>query len=285
VNKVYACLDGRTDTAAVIDWAVWAARRLAIPLEFVHVLGHLPGHGVVGDFGASTGLASQEAALQELSVLDEQQARWAQEFGQALLAAACERAAAAGLAHHGSRLRHGELCATAQDLEGDARLFVLGQHPQAGATSRMHMDHHVEQLVRALHRPVLVVCADHFLPPERVVVAFDGSPTAQRIVERVAASPLLLGLPLVLAMAATDVAAARKRLTRACEHLRTAGFDVTAELHQGLPQDVLRQVLSSHAAGLLVMGAYAHSRIREFVLGSTTTALLRTSSVPVLVLH
>ena len=41
----------------------------------------------------------------------------------------------------------------------------------------------------------------------------------------------------------------------------------------------------SRAAGLLVMGAYGHARIREFVLSSTTTALLRSSSVPVLVLH
>lgn len=285
MNKVYACIDGQPGTSAVIDWAVWAAQRLAIPLEFLHVLERPPGHVAAGDFSAPIGLSSQEAPLQEITALDEQQARQAQELGRALLAAACGRAAAAGLARHDSRLRHGELSANALDLEGDARLFVLAQHPQIGATSRMHMDHHVERLVRAVHRPVLVVSGDAFLPPERVVVAFDGSPTAQRIVERVAASPLLLGLPLVLTMAASKGAVAGKRLTKACEHLRTAGFDVSAELHQGPPREVLPQVLSSHAAGLLVMGAYGHARIREFVLGSTTTALLRSSSVPVLVLH
>jgi nucleotide-binding universal stress UspA family protein len=149
----------------------------------------------------------------------------------------------------------------------------------------MHMDHHVERLVRAAHRPVLVVSGEAFVLPERVVVAFDGSLTAQRIVERVAASPLLLGLPLVLAMAASKGAVARKRLSAACESLRAAGFDVAAEVQQRQPQEVLPQVLLSHAAGLLVMGAYGHGRIRELVLGSTTTALLRSSSVPVLVLH
>jgi nucleotide-binding universal stress UspA family protein len=285
VNKVYACIDGQTGTSAVIDWAVWAAQRLAIPLEFLHVLERPPGHAAAADFIAPVGLASQEAPLQEITALEDQQARQAQELGQAVLAAACERAVAAGLAHRDSRLRHGELSANALDLEGDARLFVLGQHPQAGATSRMHMDHHVERLVRAVHRPVLVVSGEAFVPPERVVVAFNGSLTAQRIVERVAASPLLLGLPLVLAMAASKGAAARKRLSAACESLRTAGFDVAAEVQQGQPQEVLPQVLLSHAAGLLVMGAYGHGRIRELVLGSTTTALLRSSSVPVLVLH
>ena len=34
---------------------------------------------------------------------------------------------------------------------------------------------------------------------------------------------------------------------------------------------------------LLVMGAYGHSRIREFIVGSTTTALIRTVATPVLV--
>lgn len=33
------------------------------------------------------------------------------------------------------------------------------------------------------------------------------------------------------------------------------------------------------------MGAYGHSRIRHLIVGSTTTALLRLSAVPVLILR
>ena len=33
---------------------------------------------------------------------------------------------------------------------------------------------------------------------------------------------------------------------------------------------------------MLVLGAYGHSRIREFLIGSTTTELLRRCRVPVL---
>ncbi|WP_370870719.1 universal stress protein [Polaromonas sp.] len=35
----------------------------------------------------------------------------------------------------------------------------------------------------------------------------------------------------------------------------------------------------------LVMGAYGHSRIRQLIVGSTTTTLLRLSKVPVLILR
>lgn len=40
--------------------------------------------------------------------------------------------------------------------------------------------------------------------------------------------------------------------------------------------------VKQQAINLLVMGAYGHSRIREFILGSTTTTMVRTCLVPVL---
>lgn len=226
-------------------------------------------------------LGSQETPLEELATLDEPQSRQDEELGQRLPAAACE----AGLVRHAGRLRHGDLAAVALDLEDDARLFVLGQSAADEAASGRHWEHSMERLVHAVHRPVLVVPGKTFLPPERVVIAFDGRSTAQRAVERIAVSALLQGLPMVVAMAATTVHTVRERLEQCCERLRTAGFEVTGELQQGVPQDVLPQVLSSHAAGLLVVGAYGHSRTRQVLLGSTTTTLQRLSKVPVLVMH
>jgi len=36
---------------------------------------------------------------------------------------------------------------------------------------------------------------------------------------------------------------------------------------------------------LLVMGVYGHSRIRQFLVGSTTTQMLRTTTSPLLLLR
>jgi nucleotide-binding universal stress UspA family protein len=285
MNKVYACIDGQPRVAAVTNWAIWSARRLDIPLVFVHVLQRTTTSGPTVDIGGGAGLASQEAPLEELATLDEIVSRQDDDLGQRLLNAACEQAAAAGMVRYEGRLRHGDLAAVALDLDGDARLFVLAQQALNGVTSGAHWEQPVERLVRAVHRPVLIVPGKAFAPPERLVLAFDGSPTTQRVVERVAVSPLLQGLPLVVAMVAPDTHVAQTSLVVACGRLRTAGFDVCGELHQGVPQDVVPQILSSHAASLLVMGAYGHSRIRQLLLGSTTITLLRSSKAPVLVLH
>lgn len=285
MNKVYACVEGQANAGAVVDCALWSTRRLDVPLVFVHVMAPAPTPGPASDWGTAAGLAPQEDPLEDLATLDERQARQEEELGRRLLDAACERTAAAGFMRHESLLRHGDLPAVAQDLEGDARLFVLAQHASEGAISGGHWEQLLERLVRAVHRPVLVVPGRSFVPPERLVLAFDGSPTAQRAVEGVAASPLLQGLPVVVAMATADRHAKQDSLAAACERLRAAGFDVCGEMHPGVPQDVLPRVLSSHAASLLVMGAYGHSRIRQLLLGSTTVTLLRSSKVPVLVLH
>lgn len=47
----------------------------------------------------------------------------------------------------------------------------------------------------------------------------------------------------------------------------------------------LPHYLTAHSVDLLVMEYYGHSRIRQLIIGSTTTTLLRTSPVPVLVLR
>jgi nucleotide-binding universal stress UspA family protein len=58
-------------------------------------------------------------------------------------------------------------------------------------------------------------------------------------------------------------------------------------LAQTLPRvsDVLTQHLREQDAGLLVMGAYGHSRFREAILGGATRNMLEKAEVPVLMAH
>lgn len=240
---------------------------------------------LVTDYSGAIGLGSQETLLAELSALDAQRGKLAQEAGRQLLAGARQRAAAAGVAMLYVRLRHGELIDTVQEMEPDARLFVLVQHLHADGAARFHLDHHIERVIRAVKRPVLVSTGAAFEAPKRFAIAFDGSPTARKTIDTVARSPMLKGLPVLLAMAGADMPQARQQLEDARLALTASGFDVAVELVHGEPEDVLPAVLKAQGASLLVMGAYGHSRIRQMIVGSTTTTLLRLSDVPVLILR
>lgn len=285
MNKVYACIDGLANTSAVIDCAAWSALRLGVPLELLHVLQRNMERPQVTDYSGSIGLGAQEALLAQLSELDEQRGTLAQEAGRRLLSAARERAAALGVSQLDTRLRRGDLLDTVLEMEPDARLFVLGEHYHASAASRIHLDHHVERVIRSVKRPVLVATGEQFEAPRRVVIAFDGSPTALKTVETVARSPLLTGLPVLVAMAGVETTLARQQLEDARMVLTAAGFEAEVDLILGEPEEVLPALVKSQHAALLVMGAYGHSRIRQLIVGSTTTTLLRLSEVPVLVLR
>lgn len=284
MNKVYACIDGLANSACVIDWAAWSALRLDTPLELLHVLERAD-RPLVTDFSGAIGLGAQEALLDELSALDAQRAKLAQEAGRQMMADARLRAAAAGVERLNVRLRHGELTGSVLEMEPDARLFVLGEHYQASGASRIHLDHHVERVIRSVKRPVLVATGAPFAPPTLFVIAFDGSPTARTTVETVAQSPMLKGLPVIVAMAGEDTAQAQRQLEEAWQSLTTAGFEASVKLLPGEPEEVLPAFVKAQGASLLVMGAYGHSRIRQLIVGSTTTTLLRLSEVPVLILR
>ncbi len=279
MNKVIACIDGTSVTPAVCDGAAWASLRLGAPLLLLHVL-----EKERGDAGAnlsgSIGLGSREALLQELASLDERRARLALEEGRMMLAEARERVRADGVAEPETLQRHGSLVETLAELEPDMRLVVLGKHDE-------HLHEHVgsrlETAVRTLHRPILIT-TPRFTAPSRVMIAFDGSGTTRKVVDMVARSPLLRGLPLHLVMVGGDEAR-RAALEAAAAQLAEAGFDARMALLEGEVEQALCGYRAEQDIDLLVMGAYGHSVIRRFLVGSTTTSVVRNARVTVLLLR
>lgn len=285
MNKILACIDTRGNTDAVIDWAAWAAVRLECPLEFLHVLERHPEVAAVTDFSGAIGVDAQESLLKELSGRDEQRSVAMREAGRELLSHARSRASAAGAEHLDARLRHGDFIDTAIELQDDADLFVLGEHYHASAQERIRTERHLERVIRGVSSSVLVATAEAFEAPQRVVVAFDGSPGARRALARLAQHPLVAGLPVLVAMVAPDTTLARQQLEEAQAALQAAGVVAETELVAGEPQQVLLELVKRQAPALLVMGAFGHSRLRQLLVGSTTTSLLRLSNVPVLILR
>lgn len=284
MNKVIACVNAAASVRNVCDYATWAAQRLAAPLELLHVLDRHPERAPLTDYSGNIGLGTQEALLQALGALDETRSKLAQQHGRELLDGLVRRAREAGLPALESRQRHGSLVETLVDLGPEGRLFVLGQHHPAEPGTKLHLDHHVEQAIRAVQCPVLVA-SNEYHEPKSFAIAFDGSLTGRKMVETVAASPLLKGLRCHVAMAGEQTEAGHNHLAWARELLDAAGFDVHVAVIFGEPETSLPTYLKAHALDLLVMGAYGHSRIRQLIVGSTTTTLLRTSPVPVLVLR
>ena len=72
------------------------------------------------------------------------------------------------------------------------------------------------------------------------------------------------------------------------KHLARHGIKVEVKTMVAPDIDVTNTILSyvaDSSATMIVMGAYGHSRLREFLLGGVTRGILSSMTVPVLMSH
>jgi nucleotide-binding universal stress UspA family protein len=119
--------------------------------------------------------------------------------------------------------------------------------------------------------------------PSRIAVAWDGSPTASRALHD--AMPLLVrAANVTLLTAHEDKPVARPAIDAALAYLSRHGVTASVvAVDQGSAgiANALQQSAIAEGAGLLVMGAYGHSRMREFILGGATAGVLNDPRLPV----
>lgn len=280
-STVLACIDASVYADSVCDHAAWAAQRMPAAVRLLHVLDRRERGGAPHDLSGSIGLGANEALLEELTRLDEHHSRLAQARGRLLLDAATRRITEAGVTDVSALRRHGSFLETVVEMEAEADVVVIGKRGEAADFAKPHLGSNLERVVRASIRPVLVA-ARAFRPIETVLIAFDGSPSARKAIERVRVRRAFQGLRLHVLMAGSDTAEHRRQLDWARATLADHGEAAECSLLPGNPEKVIADAVRERDAHLLVMGAYGHSRIREFIVGSTTTALVRTCQVPVL---
>lgn len=283
-NKVLACVDQSHYADTVADYAAWAARRMEAPLEFLHVIDRHLEQGSGEDHSGAIGFNAQEALLTDLSDKDAARTREMREQGRLFLNRLRQRAIDAGVPAPDVRQRHGALDETLAEQEDGVRLFVFGRRGASAETTRRDLGRNVERMVRALHKPILTV-TEGFTEPQRVLIAFDGGIVTRRGVEMVAASPLFRGLPIHLLMSGKESLEAPKQLDWARQTLETAGFAATTSLVPGDTEQIIARTVKEQEIDVLIMGAYAHSALRSLIFGSKTNELLRSATIPTLLLR
>lgn len=279
--KLAALIDGSIYWQSVCDHAAWAAQRLGLEVEIMHFLGRRHGTSVPHDLTGSLGLGTQESLLQELADLDARKAKLVQARGRALLAEAKARVEIGGATAVVTKLRHGDLADEIEELGSDLGLVVLGKRGEAADFAKLHLGSNLERVIRVSKVPVLVA-SRAFKPVTNFLLAFDGGPSAEKAVNAIAAGPLLAGIGCHLVMAGNPDGEARSRLDAAAARLRGNKIEVAVSVEPGVPEDVIAATAERNGSGLLVMGAYGHSRLRSLIIGSTTTTMIRTCKIPVL---
>jgi nucleotide-binding universal stress UspA family protein len=148
----------------------------------------------------------------------------------------------------------------------------------------------VENVILGLGRPVLVVPGrTAALDTAQIVCGYNGSKEAARAIHD--ALPILRNakdVRVVWVDPPKDRELAAPPGADMAESLQRHGVKATAqavESNGANPAEAVMAKAREVGAGLIVMGAYGHSRIREFVLGGATRHALSNLAVPLLMSH
>ena len=165
----------------------------------------------------------------------------------------------------------------------DLILVSRTARPQTGTRQPLPL---VEDVALHARVPVLVIPpeAKGFDPSQIALIAWNGSPESAAALR--AACPMLKkssGVHLAVIGEDDEFFPANDAALYLARH------NIAATVHQRPAAEDVAQALVQAArdvnAGYLVMGAYGHSRLREFLVGGVTRGLLGQSPLPLLIAH
>jgi nucleotide-binding universal stress UspA family protein len=106
-----------------------------------------------------------------------------------------------------------------------------------------------------------------------------------KAIDHLSNSPVFKDIECELLAVGSESSKGAQNIQQAAEQLRSAGLSVEFNTEQGQPLEVISRHVETDGFDLLVMGGYGHSPIRNFFVGSTTSAMLASCKIPVLLFH
>ncbi|ESA36771.1 universal stress protein [Leptolyngbya sp. Heron Island J] len=285
MKTILLCSDGSAFAEGIYRYGAWFAQKFQAQTKVLYVT-DIRSQKVVstGNFSGSIGLGASDQLLNDLVNLEHEKAKLNNQRARLILQNADQILKAEGLSDIELLNPTGFLVDCFHDFEADADMVVLGKRGEAADFASGHLGANIDRIVRSSTKPCLVT-PQKFMPIERLLLAYDGSPTSKRVLNFMvdsAAGFKDVEIHLLTVAKSDSDTVKSQELAAAQTTLQQAGLSSTTQLISGDPEKVIGNYIEQHQISLLLMGAYGHNRIRHLVIGSTTVQLLRSVQVPVL---
>jgi len=168
---------------------------------------------------------------------------------------------------------------TEEARSGD--LLVIGQKGENAHIERSIVGSTTEDVVRSTPRPVLV-CPPSFRSPARVLFPYDGSPVAEGALQYFVNAFGNIWEEMVVLTVTEQMEESFPYVTE-LGYLRTHQIASRLLMEAGKPVDIIPKIAKREKADLILIGAHGKHKVRDYLLGSTASHLIRKSEIPVLV--
>jgi nucleotide-binding universal stress UspA family protein len=169
----------------------------------------------------------------------------------------------------------------------EARLSDLVIFPLPGASGHVALREMIETTLLNGRSPILLVPLEkRAIHGSKAMIGWDGGATAARAVA--SSIPMLNVASSIEILNVSTGSIETSEMDRLRDYLRLHGLSATEHGVNPGGQSVGATLLDAATradAGVLVIGGYGHSRVREFVLGGVTRHILAQAKIPVFMAH
>ena len=170
---------------------------------------------------------------------------------------------------------------TEEARSGD--ILLIGQKGENARFDRTIVGSTTEDVVRSSPRPVLV-CPKEFRKPEKLLFPYDGSIVAERALQFVVNAFGNFWREFAILLVEQNIpddACIEKELRYLQKH--DIVYRILSE--KGSPVDTVLTVARKEDSDIILVGSHGRNKIKDYLLGSTTSHLIRKSHLPVLVVY
>ncbi len=278
MNRLLVCIDGSQYAISCCDFAAWISRRIEIEIEIVYVTDlrqfEVP---FVADLSGSLGIQPFQAVMGQLQELEKKKAEVA-------LSQAAKRIEESGNPVSLAKThKTGFLVDCLKELESNADLVLLGKRGENANFATDHLGSTMERVVRAATIPCLVASRE-FKPIRRILISYDHGTSCRKAVDFVSESGLFneTEIHLITVSPKEEEEARLEGLKDAETKLVNSGLEPNCQMLHGEAAPAVIDYAVENQVDLLVMGAYGHNRIRQLIIGSSTTEILSGCQLPTL---
>ncbi|WP_029523447.1 universal stress protein [Persephonella sp. KM09-Lau-8] len=278
INRILVGIDGSKSSWVAADYGIYFSVKLKRPVVGIHIVDiRLLETPFIEDLAGALGFSVYADLTPKLKeILDERGKVLLDEFAQKCR----ERGGDCSIAQ-----AFGIVANELVDMADPEDLLIVGKTGIHNKFAPLFLGSTSEAVARKAKCPVMIT-TDKFQEIKNVILAFDGREKSIHAAQYLNEFAKEIGVENITVISVLEEPSPQKE-----EHLKELlknylNLNYTHTFKYGYPDEKLEEYIveNKDKYQLVVMGAYGESRIKELILGSTTSFIMHKSPIPVLLI-
>lgn len=276
MSFVLCCVDGENYSQSACDYAVMISNNMKLPLKFLNIIEHSSKSEKL-DLSGNIKLGEKDDILEQRVEEEAIKSKLAIKEGKELLVSLKKRALITCSNEITLIQMHGDVLENILVFQKEIAVLIIGIKTQ----ENHKIGDNVKDIIREINKPILLV-NNEFITPKKLLIAYNGSEKAKKFLKESSIKPIFKNIHRDIVNVNDDKTASEKLLNEVKEFYIKQEIPVEISALSGDAKTEILIHLSQNDCDILAIGAFGHSRIKEFIFGSITSDILAQCKKPIL---